>query len=116
MTEEQRQLSRRIDETRGFDNPDGCEGHDLDGHQKRDHENEITIMVNSRERTVTKLELSSDDLVKLAFKSPPSGDSADFMITYCHSKGNNINKVLKLGATVKVNKDMIFNVTSVDKS
>lgn len=81
------------------------------------HDREITIIVNGREKTVTKGELSFDEVVKLAFDNPPYGDNTLFTITY--RKGGNEHRPeghLIEGGTVKVKKGTIFNVTATDKS
>ncbi len=89
----------------GRQNPDG-------GRDKS-----ITIIVNGREKTVTERELSFDEVVKLAFDSPPYGANTLFTITY--RKGGNEHRPeghLVAGGTVKVKKGTVFNVTATDKS
>jgi len=89
----------------GRQNPDG------------DREKSITIIVNGREKKVTKNELTFDEVVKLAFEKPPYGANTLFTITY--RKGGNPNRPeghLVEGGTVKVKKGTIFNVTATDKS
>lgn len=80
-------------------------------------EKSITIIVNGREKTVTKGELTFDEVVKLAFDKPPYGTNTLFTITY--RKGGNEHRPeghLVEGGTVKVKKGIIFNVTATDKS
>lgn len=77
----------------------------------------ITIIVNGREKTVTKSELTFAEVVKLAFDNPPYGANTLFTITY--RKGGNEHRPeghLVEGGTVKVKKGTIFNVTATDKS
>jgi hypothetical protein len=77
----------------------------------------ITIIVNGREKTVTKDELTFDEVVKLAFDNPPYGANTLFTITY--RKGGNEHRPeghLVEGGTVKVKKGTVFNVTATDKS
>ena len=77
----------------------------------------ITIIVNAREKTVSKDELTFEEVVKLAFDSPPHGPNTLFTITY--RKGGNEHRPeghLVEGETVKVKKGTIFNVTATDKS
>src|SRR5689334_12049728 len=72
----------------------------------------FTIIVNGREKTVTKDELTFDEVVKLAFDNPPYGPNTLFTITY--RKGGNEHRPeghLVEGETVKVKKGTIFNVT-----
>lgn len=77
---------------------------------------EITIIVNSREKTVTKKELTFDELVALAFENPPSGEFICFTITYRNGPRNKPEGTLIEGKSVKIKEGMIFNVTATDKS
>lgn len=94
----------------------------MTGDQKhKDHEQgagrrPFTIIVNGREKTVSELELSTDDLVQLAFENPPTGQYICFTITYRRGPGNNPEGTLDEGETIRLNKGMIFNVTATDKS
>ena len=85
---------------------------DADGPKKP-----ITIIVNGREKTVPKGELTFDEVLKLAFDNPPYGTNTLFTITY--RKGGNEHRPeghLVEGGVVKVKKGTIFNVTATDKS
>lgn len=87
--------------------------HGPDGDRKKT----ITIIVNGREKTVEKGELTFNEIVKLAFDNPPYGTNTLFTITY--RKGGNEHRPeghLVEGGTVKVKKGTIFNVTATDKS
>lgn len=77
---------------------------------------EYTIVVNGREKTVTATELGEDDLVALAYESPPTGELICFTITYRRGQGNKPEGTLDDGDTVKLKEGMIFNVTATDKS
>lgn len=77
---------------------------------------EITIIVNGREKTVTERKLNMDDLVKLAFENPPTGEFICFTITYRRGESKNPQGTLEEGETVTIKKGMIFNVTATDKS
>lgn len=90
---------------------------DRHGEHGGDREKSITIIVNGREKTVTKDELTFDEIVKLAFDNPPYGANTLFTITY--RKGGNEHRPeghLIEGGTVKVKKGTVFNVTATDKS
>ena len=76
---------------------------------------DVTIIVNGREKTVPKTDLTSGDLVKLAFDDPPTGEFICFTITYRRGHGNK-EGTLAEGESVKVKDGMIFNVTATDKS
>ncbi len=85
---------------------------DHDNHRDQD----FTIVVNGREKTVTGKELSFAQLVALAFDTPPTGDNIIFTITYRRGQGEKPEGSLVEGETVKIKKGMIFNVTATDKS
>ncbi len=88
-------------------------------HHNGDHtgnDKTISIIVNGREKTVSQRELGVDDLVRLAFEVPPTGEFICFTITYRRGQGNKPEGTLEEGETVKVKKGMIFNVTATDKS
>jgi len=91
-------------------------GRDDDRDHDKGGEKAFTIIVNGRERTVTERELGVDDLVKLAFENPPTGEFICFTITY--RRGNNPRKegTVPEGGSVKPKEGMIFNVTATDKS
>lgn len=77
----------------------------------------ITIIVNGREKTVEKNDqISSQELVSLAFENPPTGEFICFTITYRKGHGNKPDGNLAEGEFVKVKDGMIFNVTATDKS
>lgn len=109
MTDEHQNHRRGQDEDR---RPDEGRNHDND----RGHGRTTTIIVNGREKVVTQRELSSDELVQLAFENPPTGKFICFTITYRRGRGNNPEGTLEEGDSVKVNEGMIFNVTATDKS
>ncbi|MBT7486468.1 MAG: hypothetical protein HN578_08395 [Rhodospirillales bacterium] len=77
---------------------------------------DVMIIVNGRENTVSKADLTSDQLVKLAFDDPPTGEFICFTITYRKGQGNKPEGTLAEGEIVKVKDGMIFNVTATDKS
>lgn len=80
------------------------------------HEKEFTIIVNGREKVVTKKELSFAEIVALAFDNPPTGANILFTITYRRGEGNKPEGTLVEGEKVKIKDGMIFNVTATDKS
>ncbi len=80
------------------------------------HEKEITIIVNTREKTVTTKELTVDELVALAFEDPPTGEFICFTITYRRGRGNKPEGTLNEDESVRIKEGMVFNVTATDKS
>lgn len=87
---------------------------DNDRDNRRDKE--VTIIVNGREKTIEKGELTFDQIVALAFDNPPTGEFICFTITYRRGLGNKPEGTLAEGESVKVKEGMIFNVTATDKS
>lgn len=76
----------------------------------------VTIIVNGREKTVEKDDMSFDEIVDLAFNPKPIGENVLFTITYRRGHGNKPEGTLIQGQSVKVKEGMIFNVTATDKS
>lgn len=77
---------------------------------------QVTIIVNGREKVVTKDDISFAEVVALAFDNPPSGPYIVFTITYRRGHGNKPEGTMVEGDVVKVKEGMIFNVTATDKS
>ena len=74
---------------------------------------EVTIIVNGRAKTVAKGDMTFEEIVALAFSPVPP--NSIFTVTY--SKGENGKSgTLEPGQTVKIKKDMIFNVTETGQS
>ena len=76
----------------------------------------VTIIVNGTQKSVAKDDLTYDEVVHLAFESPPYGENTLFTITYRRGQGNKPEGILAPGETVKVKEGMIFDVTATDKS
>jgi hypothetical protein len=74
------------------------------------------IVVNGQQKTVTAKIVSFDEIVKLAFPTPPPG--ANILYTVSYEDGPRINPQgsMKEGQSVSVKNRMIFNVTATDKS
>lgn len=85
-------------------------------HEGQGHNKEYKIIVNGRQKVVTKDELSFAEVVALAFDNPPTGDNMVFTITYRRGHGNKPEGTLISGETVKVKEGMIFDVTATNKS
>ena len=76
----------------------------------------VTIIVNGREKTVEKTDLTYDEVVALAFNPPPTGDNILITIVYRRGHGDKPEGSLTPGGSVKVKDEMIFDVTSTDRS
>lgn len=82
-----------------------------------DHAHATTIVVNAQEKTITSKEVTFEQVVVLAYDgSPPQGDNWVFTVTYRRGSDGSPQGSLVAGATVKVKKGMVFNVTATDKS
>jgi Multiubiquitin len=99
------------DQRHGNGNGDGRDddqGHG--GHSK------TTIIVNTREKEIEGKVITYDQIVALAFENPPSGENIEITIAYRDGHGPDKEGTLKPGETVRIKKDMIFDVTATDKS
>jgi len=92
------------------------QSNDRPGEHEDNRDKEATIIVNGREKTVTEKELTFDQLVRLAFETPPAGENVVFTITYRRGHGNKPEGTLIEGESVRIKDGMIFNVTATDKS
>jgi len=82
-----------------------------------DHAHETTIVVNAQEKTVTTKEITFEQVVDLAYDgNPPQGENWVFTVTYRRGADESPQGSLVKGASAKVKKGMVFNVTATDKS
>ena len=86
------------------------------GNEGQGQHKEVTIIVNGREKTVTARELSFEQIVALAFDTPPSGNNLEITVTYRKAEGNKPEGTLLSGKTVHIKDGTIFNVTATNKS
>ena len=77
---------------------------------------DITIVVNGTQKVVEKDDFTFDEIVELAFETPPFGENTLFSVTYRKGHGNKPEGILAEGESVKVKDGMIFDVTPTDKS
>ncbi len=73
------------------------------------------LIVNLEEKFVVKKKQSFEDIVKLAYPTPPD-DNATYTIGYRKGPPANPKGSLVEGQSVKVKDGMIFDVTPTDKS
>jgi hypothetical protein len=89
-------------------------------HLKQDEhfysQKDFVIIVNGQKKTVTTKTVTFDEIVKLAFPTPPSGANILYTVSYEDGPKVNPQGSLKEGGTVKLKDGMIFNVTATDKS
>lgn len=77
---------------------------------------EVEIVVNGRTKTVTKGNLTFDELVYLAFDPVPSGPDTLFTITYRRGQGSKPEGTVVQGEVLKAKEGMLVHVTATDKS
>lgn len=104
-------------DTKKDDNPGQGHGNGQDGgdHDQGGHST-TTIIVNTREKQVEGKAVTYDQIVALAFENPPTGENIEITIAYRDGPGQNKEGTLQPGDTVRIKKDMIFDVTATDKS
>lgn len=90
------------------------QGHGGDDDHGGGHDKTTTIFVNTREKTVEGKEVSYDQIVRLAFATPPGGENIEITVAYRDGPGP--DGTLLPGTTKKVKDGMIFDVTATDKS
>jgi len=83
---------------------------------EKDRPKLVTIIVNGRQKEVSKQELSFNEVVALAFNPVPTGENVDITVTYRRGHGRKPEGQLKPGESVKVKEGMIFDVTATDRS
>ena len=81
-----------------------------------DDKKQFTIFVNGRQKVVTSERVSFDQIVALAFDTPPSGPNILFTVTFRKGDDEKKEGTLVEGQTVKIKDGTIFNVTATDKS
>lgn len=90
--------------------------HDLATRDDRGSPHETTIVVNAQSKTVRTKELSYEQVVELAYPTPPTGENVVITVTFRRGEGNKPEGTLVAGKTVKVKEGMVFNVRATDKS
>ena len=102
----------------GMDHDNKGGGHDDKGHGDHDQDDkkDVTIIVNGRERTWPKGEISFEQVVELAFPNQPSGPEYSYTVTFSKGGDKRPHGSLVAGESVKVKKGMVFNVTQTNRS
>lgn len=81
-----------------------------------DHKKGIKIIVNAREKTVHRHRLSYEQIVKLAYQTPPSENTIGYTVTFYKGHEHHHEGHLESGENVRVHNGMIFNVTPINRS
>ena len=74
------------------------------------------IIVNTRQKEVEGKEVTFEQILALAFENPPTGENIEITAAYRDGPGQNKEGTFRPGQTVRIKKDMIFDVTATDKS
>ncbi|MFZ5693227.1 MAG: multiubiquitin domain-containing protein [Pseudomonadota bacterium] len=77
---------------------------------------DVTIIVNARQKKWEKKKISFDQVVKLAYPTPPAGQCIVYTVTYHNGPRANPEGTMVDGDKVKVKDGMVFNVQYTDKS
>jgi len=85
-------------------------------YSKKERHKGFDIIVNAQQHHVEKKRVSYEQIVKLAFPTPPPGQNIHFTVTYYNGPKSNPEGTLTTGQTVKVNNGMVFNVKATDRS
>ncbi|HKW35453.1 MAG TPA: multiubiquitin domain-containing protein [Candidatus Acidoferrum sp.] len=88
----------------------------MNNSQVQQHGDRFEIIVNGQKKQVTTETVTFDQVVKLAFPTPPTGGNILFTVSYEDGPHANPQGSLQEGGTVQVKNGMIFNVTATDKS
>lgn len=75
----------------------------------------VTIIVNAREYRVDKDKITFDEVVKLAFPTPPGPDTL-YTVSYHKGPEKKPNGTLVEGQSVEVKDGMVFSVSATNKS
>jgi len=81
-----------------------------------DHNKGVRIIVNAREEIVYRHRLSYEQIVKLAYPTPPSPEVIGYIVTFY--KGHELHHQgdLTEGKSVRICNGMVFNVTPNNRS
>lgn len=80
-------------------------------------EKNFTIIVNTREKTVTQKELTFAEIIALAYENPPTGANVLFTVSYRRGEGKKPEgTMVETDPPLKLKEGMIINVSATDKS
>jgi hypothetical protein len=76
----------------------------------------FTIIVDTEAKEVAKNRLTFDDVVKLAFETPPAGPNILITVDYGMGPPENPQGSLRKGQSVHIKNGMVFDVSATDRS
>lgn len=91
-------------------------GKDVERIRTRPSPKTVTIVVNGRDVEVAKGPISFEQLIAIAYPTPPTGENVSFTVTYRRGPDSNPEGSLTQGHSVRVKNGMVFNVRATDKS
>lgn len=84
--------------------------------EKEEKHKTVTIVVNTREKTWDKKEISYEEVIVLAFGSYSNDENIVYTVTYAKGEKPKHEGSLVKSQSVKVKEGMVFNVTQTNKS
>ena len=85
-------------------------------HSSERQPKEYRLVVNARPKLWEHAEISYEQVIALAYETPPSGPNIVFTVIYHKGPGHTPEGTLTAGQSVKVKDRMIFDVTPTDRS
>ncbi len=79
------------------------------------HEKEFTIYVNGTPEIWNSKTISFEEVVKLAFETPPYGVNTEYQVVYSEAQGHK-EGTLAEGQSIKIKEGTEFDVSATDKS
>lgn len=76
----------------------------------------VTILVNGELHETAETKLSFEEVVKIAYPVPPTGECIEFTVTYRDGPRANPKGTLTAGHSVRIKNKMKFDVTPTDRS
>lgn len=76
----------------------------------------VTIIINGTAKSVEKERMSFEEIVALAYETPPTGDGVQFTIQYTKGHSDKPKGTLVEDQSVKVKEGMEFDVTPTNRS
>lgn len=93
-----------------------AEHEDKSGKDDKDKGNTTTIIVNARRFEVKGKKISFEEVVKLAYPTPPPGTQIVYTVVYRKADEKKEDGSLSEGKSVKIKDGTTFNVSATDKS
>lgn len=85
-------------------------------YSKEGHHKGFDIIVNAERHHVPGKRASFEEIIKLAFPTPPTGQNVLFTVTYYSGPKANPEGTLTAGHRVRIKNGMVFNVKTTDRS